>query len=185
MHKYEQCISVKMKVTFPREGAGGASRVATTQEPNRTCIGMLRPSMFQQEVSIVLSADTTVQVWTPWETTNIGTTEMGSDWLTKINHMQENFPFQQYGQRWWVNWRSWEMGTTSALCAITPPTGKQHDQAHIDQAHWLKCTSCQDLDIKLSWVAHLCEDIGVKIKKSCWTLLKWPMQYNWMNSVQR
>ena len=46
-------------------------------------------------------------------------------WLTGKNiHMQENFPFQHYGRRWWVNWRSSEMDTTSALCAITPPTGK-------------------------------------------------------------
>ena len=124
MPKYEPCINEMKKVTFLHEVAGVVSRVATSQEPNRICIGMLRQSMFQLEGLIVLSADTTVLVWTPWETTNIGTTEMGSDWLTKINHMQENFPFQQCGQRWWVNWRSSEMGTTSALCATTLPTGK-------------------------------------------------------------
>lgn len=62
MHKYELCISETRKEKFPREVVGIAFRVATTQEPNRTCIGMLRQNMFQQEVSIVLSADTTVLV---------------------------------------------------------------------------------------------------------------------------
>ena len=62
MHKYELCISETKKVTFLREGAGGASLVDTTQEPNRICIGMLRQSTSQQEVLIVLSVDITVLV---------------------------------------------------------------------------------------------------------------------------
>ena len=62
MHKYELCISEKKKVAFLLQGAGVASPVDTTQEPKRTCICMLRQSMFQQEVLIALSADTTVLV---------------------------------------------------------------------------------------------------------------------------
>ena len=62
MPKYEPCINETKKVTFLREEAGVVSRVATTQEPNRTCIGMLRQSTFQLEVLIVRSADTTVLV---------------------------------------------------------------------------------------------------------------------------
>ena len=62
MHKYELCISETKKVTFLREEAGAASLVDTTQELNRTCIGMLRQSTFQLEVLIVRSADTTVLV---------------------------------------------------------------------------------------------------------------------------
>ena len=79
MPKYEPCINETKKVTFLREEAGVVSRVATTQELNRICIGMLKQSMFQLEGLIVLSADSTVQVWTPSETTNIGTTEMDSN----------------------------------------------------------------------------------------------------------
>ena len=123
MPKYEPCINETKKVTFLHEEAGVVSRVATTQELNRICIGMLKQSMFQLEGLIVLSADSTVQVWTPSETTNIGTTEMGSD-CPKISAFRNFFHFQQYGRRCWADWPSWEMGTTSVLCVVTPPTGK-------------------------------------------------------------
>ena len=36
----------------------------------------------------------------------------------------EIFPFQQCGQKWWVDWLSWETVTTSAFFATIPPTGK-------------------------------------------------------------
>ena len=65
MHKYEPCINERRKVTFPREGFGVASLVATTQEPNRISIDMLRQSMSQLEDFLVLSVDTSVLVLTP------------------------------------------------------------------------------------------------------------------------
>ena len=177
MHKYELCISETKKVTFLREEAGAASLVDTTQEPNRTCIGMLRQSTFQLEVLIVRSADTTVLVWTPWETTNIGTTEMDSDWLTKNIFIQENLNFQQYGRRWWVNWPSWETGTTSVFCVITPPTGKTTRPGtywpstlaevyfilRSKQSTWMSSVLCENKEILLKWPMILyCNDVKFK-----------------------
>ena len=77
MDKYEQCITKR------RREVGVARPVATSREPNKIFIGTWRQNMSQLEDSLVLSVDNSVPVSTPLETTNIGTTEMGSDLLTQ------------------------------------------------------------------------------------------------------
>ena len=73
MHKYEPCINERrIRVD------GDVCPVVTCPEANKICFDMSRQSMFQQEVLLVPFADTSVLVWTPWETTNIDITEISS-----------------------------------------------------------------------------------------------------------
>ena len=126
MHKYEPCINERrIRVD------GDVCPVVTCPEANKICFDMSRQSMFQQEVLLVPFADTTVLVWTPWETTNIDTTETSSS-------SQNPFLFSYMAGGAESAEKAWQWALPMSSVPLYVQQEEQHYKAHNDQAYCVK-----------------------------------------------